>query len=274
MSVDRWLAVLGLTVAVLGIPFTVIVSRYYYRRSDKKRVPTFVIQSRKALSQATLTSSAAKLTVLYDGKEVGREGITEAKIYFWNSGTMPIRTEDVLRPYTISSSVPILSYSIVKFSREITGLSIQRVTENEIKLVFSALEGGDGCTLTIVYDGPTSTGIEFNGAVLDSRKPLVLPPHDSYAVPKSKRLLEASAWFLVVPAGLLLSLAGIAIIAGIGKVLEYLLSKVLGQTTSESVLSFIGWIFIAALFLIAIGANAWSRIRRVNDPYLPPDVKG
>lgn len=275
MSTDRWLAVVGLAVAVLGVPFTVIVSRYYYRRSNKKRVPTFVIESRTALCQPSLTKSARNLTVLCDGKEVvGKNGITQAKLYFWNSGTLAMRADDVLQQYTISLPVPILSYALTKVSREVTHLSVQKNTDKQLILSFSALEEGDGCTLTIVYDGPPSTAIEFNGASLDAPKPMVLPPDRFYSLPKSKRFIEAYGPILGIP---LMAVIGALISAGIlfgsSAGALYLLKRFLGDTAGQKAFSVLAAVIIACFLLFTIGVNVWPRIRRINAPYLPPDVK-
>jgi hypothetical protein len=87
MTADRWLAVA--LVVVSGL-ITWNVSRYYYRRSDKKRVPAFVVQSTSTLSEPVL-SSISGVKLAYDGEDVGKSGIADAKIYFWNSGTLPGR---------------------------------------------------------------------------------------------------------------------------------------------------------------------------------------
>lgn len=274
MTIDRWLAVVALALAVLGIPITIFVSRYYYRRSDKKRVPTFIIQSRRALSDPALTKCVSNLNVVHLGTPVGKDGISEAKIYFWNSGTLAMRADDVLEAYNISLPVPILSYSITKASREVTQLKLVHAVPNQLGLSFSVLEAGDGCTFTIVYDGSPNTAIEFNGAVLDSPKPTVLPPHPFYSLPKSKRLMQAYGPIVAFPVVLILvALIAVAIFGGLVGGVTLILNKLFGPAKGQMVLRFLGLSAFVIFILSVIWSIVWPQIRRVNDPYLPPDVQ-
>jgi hypothetical protein len=59
MTLDRLLAWVGAVGVPLGILFTWIAARHYYKRSDKKRTPTFVVQSTVTLSEAVLLAWTA-----------------------------------------------------------------------------------------------------------------------------------------------------------------------------------------------------------------------
>jgi hypothetical protein len=270
MSLELWLALIGVVLALLAFPFGIVVSRYYYRRSDKKRVPTFVIQKVTALSDPSLTKSAPNLTVSCCGVPVGKEGISEAKIYFWNSGALAMRREDVLRPYTVTLPVPIISHSVTKINREVTQLKVEQTAETQVILDFSVLEEGDGCTLSIVYDGPAKTSIDFSGASLDAPKPKVLPPHPFYSLSKSKRYLRT---YGLLPILLLFLAVVIGALFGAFAGLSFLLKKIIGEVAAKIVMTTILGLFAGGYFLWLIFSAIWPEIRRLNAPYLPPDVK-
>jgi hypothetical protein len=269
------MAVIGLAVAVLGIPISVLISRHYYRRSNKKRGPTFLLETTWSLAQPALTKNVKGLAVSWNGKNVGSEGISQAKIYFWNNGSEAITAGDVLQPYTISLPVTILACWVSKVSREVVQLTLLRDSANKVTLNFALLEPGDGCTLKIVYDGAPETPLEFNGVSLDSPKPTVLAPHYFYSVPKSRRVLHAYGPILGMP--LMAALAAVIVVGtmalsinGVSALAHWLLPKTLAGT----ILHWLSGVAVAGLFLWVIGLNVWPLIRRVGSPYLPPDVKG
>jgi hypothetical protein len=198
-TIDRWLTVVG----AIGIPsglLSWLITRHYYKRADKKRTPTFVVQSTRALVEPGLAAIPG-LAVHHKGLRVGANGITEAKIHFWNSGTLPILRDDVLDPYTITLPARILTHSILKSTRDVVGLQASVKDENQpnvLTLDFAVLEPGDGATLWVVYDAPGNAGIEFNGTCLDARKPTVLPPDTIYSMPPFKRLGQTYGRFFLV----------------------------------------------------------------------------
>jgi hypothetical protein len=116
--------------------------------------------------------------------EVGHNGISEATIFFWNSGTLPILADEVLEPYTITiRNVPILAHSVLKSSRDVIGMKLSYLGEDEdrLELGFAVLEPGDGVSIRLIFDGPPTSKIAFSGACLESRKPTVLEPDPIYS---------------------------------------------------------------------------------------------
>jgi hypothetical protein len=216
MTLDRWLTVLGVLASGL---LSWMVSRYFYRRADKRRTPTFVVKpGRISLSEAGL-SRVEGLSLLHGGRQVGGDGITEAHVYFWNSGTLPILQDEILEPFTLSLPVSILHYSVLKSSRDVVGFRVSGsgdVPPKSLTFQFSVLEPGDGATIRIVYDGPVRTQIDFRGACLDAPKPTVLPPDNVYFIPRSDRIFQATVPWILMPIaaavlfGLLLGLGWVA----------------------------------------------------------------
>jgi hypothetical protein len=180
MTPDRWFTVfVSLITFLLGW----LIARNYQRRSDRRRIPTFMLQARQSLASPSLTVQGG-VKVIHEGAEVGANGITHLNVYFWNAGTLPILQAEVLEPYTISLPVKILRYSVVKSSRDVAGIHVS-VSGGTLTLDFAVLEPGDGATLYLVYDGPADVKIEFRGACLDAAKPKILDD-PIYLVPRPK----------------------------------------------------------------------------------------
>ncbi len=78
MSVDRWIAVISLVVAIGAGLFGI----WAYKRSEKRRIPTIVTSpSPKPLVQPELSKLGA-FDVFYQDQNVGKHGITAFFIYF------------------------------------------------------------------------------------------------------------------------------------------------------------------------------------------------
>ena len=190
MTPDRWLAAAGLAIGIISVALAV----YFYRRTDRRRTPTFVVNpARKSLVQTEL-SKFEKFSLSYEGKEVGRNGITSLQVFFWNSGSLEILSSHVLRPYSISiSDGRILSWSIIKTNRGVIQPELVRANDksNSLCLSFAVLEPGDGAVIEIVYDGPPVAKVEIDGVCVGSQKPTVLPSDPVYFSTRSKQFLDA-----------------------------------------------------------------------------------
>jgi len=265
MTIDRWLT---LSLFIVGCVVTWFVSRHFYRRSDKRRTPTFVVRPERKVLVAADFASVTKFSVLYEGGEVGKKGITEARIYFWNSGTLPILSADVLEPFTISMPGDILSCSVLKSSRDVIALRVSVkdfIFDNQrMELRFAVLEPGDGATVQAIYDGPPDGKIEFTGACVGAAKPVVLPPDNIYFTSVASRLNQMYAPFYLG----LLAVVPILIFFGV----SWVLRRFLGERAT----AIIGWTFfgcIGTLIVFVVGAMLWDQYRKIKAPYLPPDVR-
>jgi hypothetical protein len=260
MTPDRWFTVF---VSLITFFLGWLIARHYQRRSDKRRIPTFMLQARQLLASPDLISGGG-LKVIHEGAEVGLHGITHGNVYFWNAGTLPILHSEVLEPYTISLPVRILRYSLLKSSREVVGIHVS-LSGCTITLDFAVLEPGDGASLYIVYDGPPDVSIEFKGACLDAAKPKILLDDPIYLVPKPKRL--GQMWQGALK-GFGPPLAFLVVVIG-GR---WAISKLFGEHALD-----IAGIVIALLFgifvLALVGFVLWYHFKRLTSPYLPPDVK-
>lgn len=262
MTTDRWLTVIGIVASCF---LSWLISRHFYRRSDKRRIPTFVVRpSRKTLVDPGL-KSVDGWSVLLEDREVGVRGITEAQIYFWNSGTLPILQNEILEPFIISFPEPILRCSVLKSNRDAIGMGVsvpELIYENKLLLIrFTVLEPGDGATIQVIYDGPPDAQIEFKGACVGAAKPTVLPPDNVYFIPLSKRLFDIYGILLGVPALAIL----FAILIGIGWVVR----RFLGEHVLNGVM--IGFFF--TVLTLGFGSMLWDQYKKITAPSTPPDIR-
>jgi len=120
---------------------------------------------------------ASRLSVRYNNKElrtvfdipVAQTDVTAAQIAFWNNGKLPIKKNNILKPFVIQvqGGLPILEVSIQKKSRDIIGISID---ENNLKngivsLSWDILEHNDGGIIQIIYAGGINVEITANGII-------------------------------------------------------------------------------------------------------------
>lgn len=263
MTFDRWLTIVGI---VLSWLLSWIVSRHYYKRSDKKPIPTFVLQSTKVLAAPELSNDG--LAVVWQGRELGRNGITEAVVNFWNSGSLPI--EQVLAPFTISLPVwqPILHCSVLKTNRAVTGLQLLGPgpvpAPNEVTLLFKVLEPGDGATIRVVYDGPPKTTISFSGACIGAPTPTILPTNPVYFSTRYQRL--RGGYQLLVPG--FMSVGLLALLMGGGWIVKRIFGEHAASLWGEGFIIFC-LIIAAASLITAIVLG----IKYLTAPYMPPDVR-
>jgi hypothetical protein len=260
MTFDRWLAVIGI---VVGGVISWLISRYFYRRSDKRRIPTFVLQATKVLAEPEL-ADINDLSVICKGQEAGRHGVSEALIYFWNSGTLPILQNEVLEPYVISLPVRILGYS-VKWTRDVVGMQLSISEGNSsLTLRFTVLEPGDGAVFRLAFDGPRKTKIEFKGACLDAPKPTVLPPDPIYALRGFRRFIQTYEVVVAALAMLAISLAAGGVMWG--------LRRFFGTHVQVTV----SWVLFSAFVLLALFGLTYAfiqSVKRMTAPYVPPEIK-
>lgn len=252
---------IGLAISVISVAMAV----YFYRRTDKRRIPTFVVSpARRSLVLAEL-ANYKRFSLRYNGEEVGKNGVTAIQVYFWNSGSLEILSSHVLRPYSISISAgPILSWSVIKTSRELIHAQVVRDGDapDILRLSFEVLEPGDGTVLDIIYDGPPDVKIEFDGACVGSSRPMILPSDPIYfsSIPKQLMLPVqiVSAWAV----GLALAI----LIAG-GS--NWLAQRILGAQVVEILFR----LFSAGFIAIGILAGLFLLYRRVTLRYIPPDIR-
>ena len=238
---------------------------YFYRRTEKRRVPTFMVNpSRRSLVQPEL-AKFDKFSLIYDGTEVGKRGITAIQVYFWNSGSLEILSSQVLKPYSISiSDGRILSWSIIKTNRGVIQPQLVRADENfnSLRLSFTVLEPGDGAVIEIVYDGSPAAKVEIDGVCVGSHRPMVLPSDGRSFSTRPKQILNTYIGFISLM--LMACILG-PIIYGV----IWIVQRLFGE---KSMLTLFLVLFgcIVAWMISNFIRNQYSKATR---KYVPPDIR-
>jgi len=111
---------------------------------------------------------ASALKVTYAGEPVGGD-ITAAQVVLWNTGTLPIRPDQILRPIVIETIPPtrILESSIRGVTRDVVNarLDASESTHGRLKVNWDILENFDGVRVQIIYAGSPKTQFDAQGVV-------------------------------------------------------------------------------------------------------------
>lgn len=169
---DRGLSLTAILIGIAGL----MAAYYFYRQSVLERTPTFLVDPVRATIIDSSGPRLSDLSVLYHGKPVGDRSVTAVRVYFWNSGRMPIRRSDVLRPVecVLPTDSEILDFRVLKSSRDITGIALSAAAGNpgnRLEVGFDIPEKDDGAALQIIYAGPQDAAIHFEGVIVGAAQP-------------------------------------------------------------------------------------------------------
>jgi hypothetical protein len=262
MTPDRWIAAVSLALGIIGIAMAV----YFYRRTEKKRIPTFMVNPRRRNLVEPELAKFENFSLLYDGTEVGKRGITAIQVYFWNSGSLEILSSQVLKPYSISiSDGRILSWSIIKTNRGVIQPQLVRDDQNfnSLHLYFAILEAGDGVVIEIVYDGPPDAKVEIDGVCVGMHRPMVLPSDGRSFSTRPKQFLEPYIGLIAVT---LMACIGMPIMYGV----IWIGQRVFSERTFLIILIFVLFCCPVAILIFNFIRDQYSRATR---KYVPPDIR-
>ncbi len=260
MTVDRWLAVIGLLFGLISIG----LAFYFYKRTVKRRAPTFVVNPKRSVLVAPEIRAFDQFAISFEGKPLSEKGITSVQVYFWNSGSLEIIGSELLKPYSISiPDATILNWSVIKTNRDVIHAQLTKLDEsNSLLLSFAVLEPNDGAVLQIIYDGPLNARIVFDGACVGSPRPTVLPSAQLYFSSRAEQLLQANMPILA-------PLVVIPIMAFFLWIARLLLSRLLGERGFEITFLFA----LVGCFGLAVILGLWGQFRKATAKYVPPDIR-
>jgi hypothetical protein len=199
--------ILSIVSLIVGVVATVLVSRYYFRRSFNKSLTAYIQFSSLPLSGIDPTARKA-IEIRYYDRVV--ENLFEIQFLIANSGDKAIR--DVIEPLTLAipSSAILLDASILHVSPDgrHVGLKIS-ADQQRVSFDFQVLNSDDFFITKLLLDGsPKLKDFSFT-IVADELpprlKPAFLPP-DSVASSRERKF-EPSALF----AGIAILLVGVAV---------------------------------------------------------------
>lgn len=161
----NWLGLIGLIIGITGLAS----SYYFYTQSVKEKEPIFIEEPLRTLivEAASLKNFPLKV-VNRDGKPVEKD-ITSFRAYFWNNGKESIKSTDILKPIEIildSEDVQIIDLKIINSTRkDIVNPELKLISKNRMGVKFDILEKSDGFSIQVLFAGPSTAKLQFNGVI-------------------------------------------------------------------------------------------------------------
>jgi hypothetical protein len=184
LNLDQWIGVVGSLIGIIGICLAI----FYGRKSEKRRIPTFVEQPGRDLLCRKILTAFPNFLLTHGGQSLAGSDVVGFRVQFWNSGNLPILDGEILKPFTFSlpAECQILNTQLVMQSRDEVKARIT-VSERTIALSFAVLEPDDGVNIQVIYAGPTDAALDFQGACLGAATPKVLQGSDAIYTPLRER---------------------------------------------------------------------------------------
>ena len=154
----------GSLVGIAGL----VAGLLLYRRSTRAAKPSFQKSSLRLLGR-NADSLPAEVTVLFRNKKIER--LTRTALIFWNNGTEVLYGDKIVQKDPIRicfhSGDEILSYEVVKTTREVNDFSVDRDGDEPHRLLlkFSYLDPGDGALVELFHDSETRYP-EVSGSIM------------------------------------------------------------------------------------------------------------
>ncbi|SDK25542.1 hypothetical protein SAMN05421823_102266 [Catalinimonas alkaloidigena] len=158
------LGILGLCIGLFGIVLTI----YFYERTKKEKEPTFIVDPIRLEILNTARTKEAPIKIFTpDGNEI-RSDLTSMTFYFWNKGSDPILSTDILKNviFKLDRNVKIIDYKIIKSSRDVCNLKLIKINDNTLALNFHILERNDGLTAQIIYEGEKESNLSISSTII------------------------------------------------------------------------------------------------------------
>lgn len=163
MNFDRWLGIIGLVFAVIGLA----LSWYFYIRGKREKRPYQRIKSYNIIEDDA--TNLVGLDITYEGKKIA--SLTVSKIQFWNDGEETIKSEDLktINPLRICAikGVEILSARVIEANNTSSLIScvLQKET-NDVILDFVYLDTSHGAVIQVVHTGLRSSDLFITGDII------------------------------------------------------------------------------------------------------------
>ncbi len=143
-----------------------LVTGIYFGLPGKPQLTCTAFPNRSPIVSDARSSD---IKVSFKGIEVSGP-VTALQIAFWNAGSQPIRSSDILKPLTVKvgNKVQILEASIQVPGRDVTGFKIDQThaAEGLIKLDWSILEKNDGAVVQLVYNGSRLENVDVSATLV------------------------------------------------------------------------------------------------------------
>jgi hypothetical protein len=198
---------IGYLIALASVIIGVYVSWYYYEKSVQQRQPIFAVDVIPSTVYDTKQEMRVPLKVTREDGKPLTKSVHVASHIFWNAGTLPVVSGDVLTPIRISltnQSSELLAVSVVKQSRGVATCAVKQDSPSSFQISFRILEQDDGCQIRVFYAGPQSPGYKIDGEIIGVKKLAVSGESVFEFIERTKHRSDRFERFLsYVPMGLL-----------------------------------------------------------------------
>ncbi len=162
---SQWLNLIFLALAT----FSILISIFLYKKSRKKKSPTYDIRSTNVISDSL--KSIGDVQVKFRDEII--DNLTVTKIAFWNAGNDTLNESDQaptdkLR-IELSDDFVILQSEII-FQSEPTNNIILVEEDNLLKLSYDFFDGNQGGIIKLVHTGKKSSDVAIKGTFKGSDK--------------------------------------------------------------------------------------------------------
>lgn len=154
-----------------GLVGAVFVTRYYYRKGIKEKIPRYALKTSNLV--ADLSSKIPNLNISYGTSPI--RNLTVAKIAFWNEGNATITKEDMAIPFKVTAkpNIAILSAGFIgdRTKENDFGLPVQSGIKGTVQLDFKYLDQNDGALFKVIYEGKSQDDLTIEGKVIGAALP-------------------------------------------------------------------------------------------------------
>lgn len=258
----NWLGLIGLLLGIAGVLATI----YFYELSKSERQPFLIIDPARVEILSSDRAAGVPITVLRkDGSEI-KSSLNAVRFYFWNNGKESIKQSNILQPIIIRIDEPqarIIDFKVLKISREVTNLQIQRNpndADKSLLITFSILEQFDGVTGQIIYEGNPNSSISTLGVIEGAEN-----------IQTVSSLKPSFLWDVTFPffklflSGLIIIILAL-IFVGVVINLDMFIARRFPNKRRiiSKVFSIMGTCLIVSFFVIIFGVIGWSILRQAN----------
>jgi len=141
-----------------------LLSIYFYFVPQRHRELSFEVHPSKTV--IVKAGQLSRLTTSLDGKAVTTD-LTATQVAFWNEGNEPIKSEHILSPLMVHVEAPILDVVVIKQSRTIVHLDIDKTqaAKGDLSIRWNILEQGDGAALQLIFGGGVATAVTASATI-------------------------------------------------------------------------------------------------------------
>lgn len=141
-----------------------LLSVYFYFVPQRHRELSFIVHPARTV--IVKSGQLSRLSAFLDGKPITTD-LTAVQVALWNEGNEAIRSEHLLSPLVVKVSAPILDVVLLRQSRDVVGLQIDKTNAaaGTLTIRWNILEGDDGASLQLIYAGGPEAGVVASAVV-------------------------------------------------------------------------------------------------------------